>query len=125
MRRHASRITLRQAAVLVTATAVGLALTAGGPVSARPATPGAVPADATAQYEVYDVRTTAQRNVIASTGAAIDDVEHAVVTVTATAREVRTRPARPPWTSRHATPRTTTTRSRTPRSPRLWRSTRR
>jgi hypothetical protein len=66
-----------------------VALTAGGPGSARPATPGAAPADATAQYEVYDVRTTAQRNVIASTGAAIDDVEHAVVTVTATAREVR------------------------------------
>jgi carboxypeptidase T len=42
-----------------------------------------------AQYEVYDVRTAAQRNAVARSGAAIDDVEHSVATITATAAEVR------------------------------------
>lgn len=57
--------------------------------SAAPPAVAAPRADTSAQYEVYDVRTPAQRNVIASTGAAIDGVEHAVVEITATGSEVK------------------------------------
>ncbi|GGQ70869.1 carboxypeptidase T [Couchioplanes caeruleus subsp. azureus] len=74
---------------LVAAAAAGLALIAASAATAPPAT--AEPrADGPAQYEIYDVRTLAQRNTIASTGVAIDAVEHAVVEVTATPSEVRT-----------------------------------
>ncbi|GIM92861.1 carboxypeptidase T [Paractinoplanes toevensis] len=57
---------------------------------AGPAGAGPVAEPAPAQYEVYDVRTQAQLDRIARVGAAIDDVEHQVVTVTATDTEVRT-----------------------------------
>jgi len=78
----------RRVTGLVTAAAAGLALIAGSTAAAPPAT--AEPrADTSAQYEVFDVRTQAQRNVIASTGAAIDGVEHAVVEITATRSELR------------------------------------
>lgn len=52
---------------------------------------GAAPAVSTepAQYEIYDVRGQGQRNLIARTGVAIDSVEHATVTITATPAEVR------------------------------------
>ena len=75
---------------LLAGTTAGLALIAASAVTSPAAT--AVPrvADTAAQYEVYDVRTLAQRNVIASTGAAIDGIEHAVVEITATGREVKT-----------------------------------
>jgi carboxypeptidase T len=74
---------------LVTAVTAGLAVIAASAATAPAAT--AVPrvADTAAQYEVYDVRTLAQRNVIASTGAAIDGMEHAVAEITATGREVK------------------------------------
>ncbi|GIE91673.1 carboxypeptidase T [Actinoplanes regularis] len=63
--------------------AVILALIASEPAAA------AVDEAESAAYEVYDVRTAAQRNAIARTGAAIDSVEHAVVQITATPAEVR------------------------------------
>ena len=65
--------------------AVALCVTAAVSASA-PA--GAEQFDAAAEYEIYDVRTVTQRNVIARTGVAIDDVEHGVATVTATGAEV-------------------------------------
>jgi carboxypeptidase T len=84
---------------LVAATTAGLALVAAAvtaqPAAAQPAAAegaAAQPATqpgASAAYEIYDVRTLAQRNLIASTGASIDAVEHAVVEVTATPQEVR------------------------------------
>ncbi len=78
----------RRVTGLLAAATAGLALIAAGATGAQPAT--AEPrADAPAAYEIYDVRTLAQRNLIASTGASIDAVEHAVVEVTATDREVR------------------------------------
>ena len=85
MRRRVPRTTT----VLVAALTAGVALAASAPVSARPAAPSAPRADATASYEIPDVRSAAQRNAIASTGASIEDLEHSVVTLTATAREVR------------------------------------
>ncbi|GIF25593.1 hypothetical protein BJ973_003871 [Actinoplanes tereljensis] len=57
---------------------------------AGPAGAESVAEPAPAQFEVYDVRTAAQLDRIARVGAAIDDVEHQVVTVTATDTEVRT-----------------------------------
>jgi carboxypeptidase T len=88
-RRHSTRTTVRKAAVLVSAAVVAAALGGAAPVSARPTPPGTVVrANASKQYEVYDARNVAMRNKIASTGAAIDGVEHAVVTVTATVSEV-------------------------------------
>jgi hypothetical protein len=75
----------RRATVLLAAT-IGLALTATS--AAQPAT--AEPsADSSAQYEVYDARTLAQRNTIAGTGAAIDGVEDGVVSITATRSELK------------------------------------
>ena len=74
---------------LFTATTAGLALIAGAAVTAPAATATPRVADTAGQYEVYDVRTLTQRNVIASTGAAIDGMEHGVVEVTATGREVK------------------------------------
>src|SRR5690348_3585555 len=89
-RRRVSWTTVRQATMLVTAAAMGLALAAAGPVAAQPASSGAVfKASASAQYEVYDARNVTMRNAIASTGAAIDNVEHAIVSVTATPAEVK------------------------------------
>lgn len=58
-------------------------------VAAAPASAGPAADNGPAQYEVADVRTAAQRNAIVRTGAAIDDVEHSVATVTATTAEVR------------------------------------
>jgi hypothetical protein len=78
----------RRATVLVAALA-GLVVTAVSTAAAGPAT--AEPrADAAAQYEVHDVRTLGQRNLIAGTGAVIDSVEqHAVVAITATRSELK------------------------------------
>jgi carboxypeptidase T len=77
---------------LVAAAVAGLALAA---VTASAATAQPAPATPSADegsdaYEIYDVRTLEQRNLIAGTGASIDAVEHAVVEVTATGAEVRT-----------------------------------
>jgi hypothetical protein len=74
---------------LVAAATAGLAMIAASATTApaAPAVPAA--ADKAAQYEVYDVRTLSQRTVIASTGAAIDGVQHAVVEITATGSEVK------------------------------------
>ncbi|GAB1644577.1 M14 family metallopeptidase [Krasilnikovia sp. MM14-A1259] len=86
---------MRRRVATLAAAAIGLALTASAApaqsAAAHPVTaePGAGASDQSAQYEVYDARTLAQRNTIARTGAAIDDVEHAVVTVTATRGEVQ------------------------------------
>jgi len=74
---------MRRRTIVAIALAIAV-LPVAGPASAAPQV-----AAEPAQYEVLDVRTAAQRNVIARTGAAIDGVEHAVVTVTASAAEVR------------------------------------
>ena len=121
----------RRTTALLAAVAAGLALTAASTTVAGPATakPGL---DTPAQYEVHDARTLAKRNLVAGTGAAIEAIEHGVVTVTATKAElqalrklgfkVEAVPAElpsgrrcPPSTSRPATPRTTTTPRRSPR----------
>jgi carboxypeptidase T len=78
----------RRVTALVATATIGLVLTAASAATAAPAAPERR-AETPTQYEVYDARTPAQRNAIARTGAAIDDVEHAVVTVTATQIEVR------------------------------------
>ena len=74
---------------LLAAATAGAALIAASPVTAPAATAVPRAADTAAAYEVYDVRTVAKRNVIASTGAAINGAEHGIVEITATAREVR------------------------------------
>src|SRR3954468_1285563 len=74
---------------LFTAATARLGLIAGAAVAAPAASAVPKATDTSAQYEVYDVRTLAQRNAIAGTGAAIDGMEHAVVEITATGREVR------------------------------------
>jgi hypothetical protein len=89
-RRHAPRITVRQATVLVSSTLLVIALGSAVPAAAQPTAPGSSAAAApSAQYEVFDARNVTERNRIAATGAAIDNVEHAIVTVTATPSEVR------------------------------------
>jgi hypothetical protein len=88
-RRHPRRTSVRTAIVLVSAAVLGLSLAGAVPVNARPAAPGAVvKANPSRQYEVYDARNVAMRNKIAGTGASIDSIDHAVVTVSATATEV-------------------------------------
>jgi murein tripeptide amidase MpaA len=80
----------RRAAVIAVSAAVGLATVAAGTLTATPvaAKPDAPTADRTpGQYQVFDARDLVQRNVVAGTGAAIDDIEHGVLTVTATAAE--------------------------------------
>ncbi|AGL13910.1 peptidase M14 carboxypeptidase A [Actinoplanes sp. N902-109] len=79
----------RRVTGLVAAATAGLALTAVSAAAQPAVAQPAAQAESSAAYEVYDVRTLAQRNVIASTGASIDAVEHAVVEITATVREVR------------------------------------
>jgi hypothetical protein len=79
----------RRLTALVTATTAGLALIAASLTASPAATAVPRAADTAAQYEVFDVRTAVQRNAIASTGAAIDGIEHAVAEITATGREVR------------------------------------
>jgi len=74
----------RRILAALTAAGAAAALLAASPAGADPS-PSAEPA----QYEVSDVRTAAQRTAVARTGAAIDDVEHSVATVTATPAEVR------------------------------------
>ncbi len=88
MRSRVPRLTAARAAVLAVAAAVGLAALGGAPVAAQSTAPDAG-SGATAQYQVYDARTRAQRDAVTRTGAAIDDVEHSVLTITATATEVR------------------------------------
>jgi carboxypeptidase T len=80
---------MRRRATVLVAAAIGLVLTATAaaqPATAEPAAPGA---DTSAQYEVYDATSLIQRNRIARTGAAIDDVGDGVVAVTATKSEVK------------------------------------
>jgi carboxypeptidase T len=79
----------RRATMLAAAAVVGLAVTAASSTIAGPATAEPRADATTAQYEVHDVRTFTQRNLIAGTGAAIDGVEHGVVEVTATKSEVK------------------------------------
>src|SRR3954449_7533239 len=78
----------RRTTLLIAAAVTGMAVTAASSATAAPAHPVRQP-ETSARYEVYDVRTSTQRNAIARTGAAIDDQEHAVLTVTATPDEVR------------------------------------
>jgi carboxypeptidase T len=78
---------MRRRAPLALATALlGAVSLLAAPV---PADAGVPPDDQVVQYEVSDVRTQAGRTAVARTGAAIDDVDHAVLTVSATAGEVR------------------------------------
>jgi carboxypeptidase T len=79
----------RRVTGLVAAVTAGLALIAASPAIAPAATAVPRAADTAAPYEVYDVRTLAQRNAIAGTGAAIDGMEHSIVEITATGREVK------------------------------------
>ncbi len=74
----------RRTTVAALAVAMLGASLAGVPAGAAP-TVSAEPAP----YEISDVRGAAQRQAIARTGVAIESVEHAVVTVTATPAEVR------------------------------------
>ena len=69
---------------LATAALTAVTLVGAGPVAAEPASETTA-----AEYEVFDVRSLAQRNAITRTGAAINDMEHSVATVTATGAEVR------------------------------------
>jgi len=73
----------RRFTATLAAAVVGAALLAAPPAGAEPGP------DSSAQYEVFDVRTAAQRTLVARTGAAIDGAEHAVVTITATGAEVK------------------------------------
>ncbi|GIF44702.1 M14 family metallopeptidase [Actinoplanes xinjiangensis] len=68
------------AVTLCAAAAISASSPAGAESVAEPTPPG--------EYEIYDVRTLNQRNTISRTGAAIEDFEHGVATVTATAGEV-------------------------------------
>ena len=77
---------MRRRATVLVAAAIGLALTTLSAAPPATAEPGA---DSPAQYEVYDATSLAQRNVIARTGAAIDDVGDGVVTITATRSEIK------------------------------------
>jgi carboxypeptidase T len=79
----------RRVTGLLAAVTAGVALIAAAPSATPPATAVPRAADTAAPYEVYDVRTLAQRNAIASTGAAIAGAEHGIVEISATAREVR------------------------------------
>ncbi|GAA0522283.1 carboxypeptidase T [Paractinoplanes deccanensis] len=76
---------MRRRLGFLTALLVGGALI-GAPASATPPAP---PPGTPGQFEVYDVRTAAQRNAIARTGAAIDAIQHGVAEITATGSEVR------------------------------------
>jgi carboxypeptidase T len=73
----------RRFTAALAAALAGVTLMAAAPADAQPG------ADSSAQYEVYDVRTAAQRTLVGRTGAVIDSAEHAVVTVTATGAEVK------------------------------------
>jgi carboxypeptidase T len=88
MRSRVSRKALSRATVLAAVAAVGLVAVGSAPVAAQAAQPGGPRGDASAAYEVYDARTAAQVNAVASSGASIDAVEHGVVEITATASEV-------------------------------------
>jgi len=79
----------RRVTGLVAAATAGLAMIAASAATAPAATAVPRAVDTAAQYEIYDVRTLAQRNVIVSTGAAIDGLEHGVAEITATGREVK------------------------------------
>jgi carboxypeptidase T len=74
----------RRTLAVLAAGCAAAALLAASPAGAEPS-----PSSEPAQYEVADVRTPAQRNAVARTGAAIDDIEHSVATITATPAEVR------------------------------------
>ena len=73
----------RRFTAALAAALAGVTLIAAAPADAEPGL------DSSAQYEVFDVRTAAQRTLVGRTGAVIDSAEHAVVTVTATGAEVK------------------------------------
>src|SRR4051794_39957786 len=80
-----SRSIRRRGAVLAVVARLCLTTLVAAPVAARPASPAAT---GSAEYQVTEVRTLAQRNAVARTGAAIDSHDHGVLTVTATASEL-------------------------------------
>ena len=73
------------AVLAAVAVSAAVALFASSPADADPSIAAVAPAD----YEVLDVRSPAQRNAIARTGVAINDIEHGIAHVTATNAEVR------------------------------------
>jgi hypothetical protein len=79
--------TRRLKAALGTAAVAVLLLATMAPATADP---GLSPSSAeiSAHYQVLNVKTIAQRNAIAGTGAAIDGIEHRIADITATQREV-------------------------------------
>src|SRR5919112_1318462 len=78
----------RRTTALIAAALLGLAVTAASSTVAGPATaePGL---DRATQYEVHDARSLAKRNLVAGTGVAIDNIDHGVLTVTATGAELK------------------------------------
>jgi hypothetical protein len=77
--------THRLSAALAVAVLGAAALIVPNPVSASPVTPVA---ETSAPYQVTGVKTLAQRNAIAGTGALIDGIDHGVADITATQSEV-------------------------------------
>jgi hypothetical protein len=77
--------THRLSAALAVAVLGLAALIVPNPVSASPVTPVA---ETSAHYQVTGIKTLAQRNAIAATGALIDGIDHGVADITATQSEV-------------------------------------
>ncbi len=78
----------RQVAILVSVMAIGAALVLNAPATGAPdASEGGT--DTAAQYMVLGPKTFADRNAIARTGAAIDNIEHGKIYISATRTEAR------------------------------------
>ncbi|SDZ36536.1 Zinc carboxypeptidase [Micromonospora pattaloongensis] len=81
-------VSLRRATALAATAAVGLFAAVSAPVAAQ-AQPDPAPREIAREYRVLGPRTPADRTAVAGTGAAIDDVEHGILTITATASEAK------------------------------------
>ncbi len=80
----------RRLVLLTTLATAGLLISAGPtPATARPAGPGQTATETVSSYQVFGVRTLAQRDAIAGAGVGIDAIEHGVADITATPSEVR------------------------------------
>jgi carboxypeptidase T len=76
----------RPGTLLALGLAVVVVAAIGGPAAAGPT--HSAPAEEAGAYQVQNVRTLAQRNTIAGTGASIDGIEHGVADISATPSEV-------------------------------------
>ena len=77
------RTTAMAAAALLGIAAIAASSSVAAPATAKPGL------DQPAAYEVLDARNAAKRDQVASTGVAIDGIEHGVLSVTATGAEVK------------------------------------